>query len=752
MRKIQYSQYNSKEIREWIESSDENKKLADKAYKDYVEKNIRNFRLRVKLGTKELTSSDISAIRINSDLFSSDSFTIGSVIAETLELTLFTDTVFKTDDIDYLENNVIKKKEPIVPYIALRTDVEINGVMKEVWQEVCLGAFYINPDGISEDGLGIMSIRASSLFTHPEYSGKTLEAASSNSTVKRNLYKIIENVRDIDNHNNPNFTLKNTDLPDIEIADESGNVIGKSVREVINYISILYGGYARTTYENGRVYLEFVRLTQTDYSYDESSYVNLTRGGAGSGLNITYIKCRTGNKLNPVISSGSGNLTTNTVHIECPDMTQEQLNLILSKYEKHIFRPTTTKIFGNPLLEVGDITTIYGRGINSSGAKLPLHSVVYNITGSGVTMDIKALYKVSDVARYVAEKDKEDKENQNNPEDPGDGNEDVSEQIKDLYDRTTIQYKDDDKGLPLITLKEDYLNTKDDLSNHKTTASNNFTNIDQRCTAIENSIKNLGSGSNPVTGDTINAKTLNILNNNNAIAGTLSSNSTSRYLNIHALDRIIMSVGTTDTHYLSFYHDSLSSVVLDAGYFRVNGKEIIMHNTGSSSAGTIRGSNINKFTIKCAKFDSCDTSGLGKSLESQSGQTTALINSGTNENKTYINMSYDSGEVRWCWKENVFTYPEADINPETDQWVYTGRHICYIELPIFLAENIQNDYHINVCKMSWGDYRIIEKTPYYFILESQEDSFAFTFEVVAKLNDNQTLDDNTIIANIGFEN
>jgi hypothetical protein len=52
--------------------------------------------------------------------------------------------------------------------------------------------------------------------------------------------------------------------------------------------------------------------------------------------------------------------------------------------------------------------------------------------------------------------------------------------------------------------------------------------------------------------------------------------------------------------------------------------------------------------------------------------------------------------------------------------------------------------------MSWGDYRIIEKTPYYFILESQEEDFAFTFEVVAKLNDNQTLDSNAIIANADY--
>ena len=365
-------------------------------------------------------------------------------------------------------------------------------------------------------------------------------------------------------------------------------------------------------------------------------------------------------------------------------------------------------------------------------------------------MDIKALYKVSDVAKYVAEKEKEDKENQNNPEDPGDGNEDVSEQIKDLYDRTTIQYEDEDKGLEEITLKDDYLNTKESLEDSIKNLGDNYTALNNTLTNHINnsSIHSGGSGSNPgtQTGNTLNVKTLNILNNNNAIAGTLSSNYTTQYLDINAGNRIQMKVGGTE--YLRFHVDGGTSVQLEASKFDVNGKEI---NVGT---GLIKGKGAlkeNHFKIQYAKFLDCDVSGLGISLEAQSEYTTSLINSGTDENKTHINMSYDSNEVRWCWKENVFTYKEAEIDPETDEWVYTGRHICYIELPIFLAENIENNYHINVCKMSWGDYRIIEKNPYYFILESQEEDFAFTFEVVAKLIDNQTLDNNATIANMGYE-
>ena len=138
------------------------------------------------------------------------------------------------------------------------------------------------------------------------------------------------------------------------------------------------------------------------------------------------------------------------------------------------------------------------------------------------------------------------------------------------------------------------------------------------------------------------------------------------------------------------------------------------------------------------------------SLSARSTYSSTLMDSGTNEYLTHNSMSYGEGEVRWCWRETVFTYAECDVDPVTDEWIYTGRNICYIELPIFMAENIQNDYHINVSKMSWGDYRIIEKTPYYFILESREEDFAFTFEVVAKLIDGETTDSNAIVANGGM--
>ena len=772
------------------------KEVAMNAYNDFVSRNIREFDLRVKFnGSKMLSSSDIASIRINSDLFTADSFTIGSVIAETLELTIYMDTVFGTDDFNYVDGWVIDKEKPIVPYVALKTEVEIETelgfVIKEVWQEVNLGPFFINPDGVNEDGLGIMSIRASTLFTHPTYSNRTLEFLSNRD---RSISELIEKAEDAIKDDKVHFELLNTDIPNIMLKYD--NIEDMSVREAINYAAILYGGYARTIYNesNDRVYLEFFRKEQTDYVYDESDYIHLSRGGSGSGLKVTKIKCKI-NDENTMLSgsytinrdsiiSGSGSDTNHTVFIECPDMTEEQLYAILLQFKGYNFRPTTTKIFGNPLLQVGDITTVKGSGVNSSGDELPLHSVIYNITGSGLTMDIKSLFKITEAERKA--RDIGGSSGDSGGDDGGNNDNNFNdEDIQELYDRTTIQYANEDEDLPLITIKEDYLKAKETLTNH-------ITNVGLHSGG--------GSGGNVHTGNVIIAGerelTLDEYGDYQGWYGMIEP--------VHCTYPETINDGRCGIHkdgpnngvfirgnsgiFLGFgYPNSLPMIAAFSTASNLDLTEELggvhhcrIQSTNTSVSGTLSGSVIRTTTIigheyldtphffaRYARLDNCElysnlyangytitNAKTANEVSSQSEYTANLINSGTNENIMHSNMSYDSGELRWCHKENVFTYPESEIDPETDQWVYTGRYICYVELPIFMAENIENDYHINICKKSWGDYRIIEQDPYYFILESQEDNFAFTFEVVAKLTDHCTLDNNAVIAtneNYGME-
>lgn len=78
-------------------------------------------------------------------------------------------------------------------------------------------------------------------------------------------------------------------------------------------------------------------------------------------------------------------------------------------------------------------------------------------------------------------------------------------------------------------------------------------------------------------------------------------------------------------------------------------------------------------------------------------------------------MTYNENEVRYC-----VTTP---VNMHTDRQIM-------IEIPQILAENLEPNYHLNIGKISWGDYRIVEKTEYYFTLETNVDNFEFTWELV----------------------
>lgn len=207
--------------------------------------------------------------------------------------------------------------------------------------------------------------------------------------------------------------------------------------------------------------------------------------------------------------------------------------------------------------------------------------------------------------------------------------------------------------------------------------------------------------------------------------------------------------------HLNIWANTSSSSSLCGNIFANDNLYLGVQNAEQYKTGMIMredGAQTNKVYIDCyapLDMNGYDIANAGwvNPVSASSEYTSRLLNEGSNENINYGTLSYYEGELRWCWKETVFTYAECDIDPETDEWVYTGRNICYVELPIFMAENIQNDYHINVCKMSWGDYRIVEKNPYYFIIESQEEDFAFTFEVVGKLIDSETMANNSIIAN-----
>lgn len=86
-------------------------------------------------------------------------------------------------------------------------------------------------------------------------------------------------------------------------------------------------------------------------------------------------------------------------------------------------------------------------------------------------------------------------------------------------------------------------------------------------------------------------------------------------------------------------------------------------------------------------------------------------------NDIYGSMTLTKDEIRFVNREPIKMHTDRTI---------------MIEIPQIMSENMENKYHVSIGKIGLGDYRIVEKTPYYFILETNMDNFEFTYEIVGK--------------------
>lgn len=373
----------------------------ESAYKEWINKTVRQFDFRMEFNGTELTTSDISSIKINSDLLTGDTFSIGSSVSETLEFDLFMDA-----------DTEIDKTLPIRPYMSLYTEVVIERIVRPIWQEVCLGTFYINPDGVTKKGLKTISIKASSMLTHTDFGGRTYVAPEETEEEREFQAKDETGEPMFDDNGNPVMATekvkvfnryiseainticddlkisKPTNIPNVIITKRE-NIDGMTYREVINYAAMLYGGYARV---NNDYQLEFFKMNDTKYIYDTDNYISLSK--EDDKLTIKSFICATSNESS--ITSGSG-FVSETVELTCPDMTQEILDGILNTYIGYGYNAITCKIFGNPRLEAGDRVSIID--VKGNKHELPLQNITYNISGSGITMDIKSLYKANSISK-----------------------------------------------------------------------------------------------------------------------------------------------------------------------------------------------------------------------------------------------------------------------------------------------------------------------------------------------------------------
>lgn len=193
-------------------------------------------------------------------------------------------------------------------------------------------------------------------------------------------------------------------------------------------------------------------------------------------------------------------------------------------------------------------------------------------------------------------------------------------------------------------------------------------------------------------------------NDSSNYRGHIAFNDDSNTFQIAANNKLLLGVRTS-----SYFH---SSIVINQDSSAVNKSNIEFW-------GPV---DLNNFPIYNAKITA------SVSVASAEPYTTNSANS--NQQLLYVGYTGTDGELRYVQRQTQHTAEEYDwIEGE---YKPLGVYYAYCELPNYMQGNIESDYHVNISKLSYGDYKIIEKNEWLFIVESTEENFAFTYEVVAK--------------------
>lgn len=420
-------------------------------YKNWIAKNYRRFLFEMEFNGDTLTTDDITDLTITSDLITGDTFQLGTTAGETLEFTL----VIKSDIADNEDyENLISRDMPVIPYILLYTEViGNNGQTHKVWQKVRLGEFYVNDDGVTKKGFKSLQIKASSKLLHQRFGGKIYVAPPETETVeKREVERVVDKkdsegnvmldengevitekvkvwedvtvktfsksfrevIKEICNKSNMNISVNEDSIPNITITKRD-NINGMTYRELIEYAALLNGGYARINYNSGNDVLSFFKLSSSGYTYTSNDYISLSKEDAE--MNIKAIQClieaekeengiKTPAKVITAYMPGKDETNTKieeTLEMVCPDMTQSMLNNILAYYTstanefKYKYYGSNIKIIGNPRLEVGDVITVVDN--KNRSYNMPIHSATYKLTGNGLTIDIRSIYRPNSIQK-----------------------------------------------------------------------------------------------------------------------------------------------------------------------------------------------------------------------------------------------------------------------------------------------------------------------------------------------------------------
>lgn len=302
-------------------------KNVSESFKEKIKRPYRRFSVRITIFGKEYDDSNIESFRINSSVGQSDVISLGSFVANELQLTLI-------NNADYILNDNM----PVYVFVTLEGE-----------PEVCLGKFYIDAIEKTKMQTKINALGIAGRLSETEYSTDLTFPTS-----------FVSMVNELETKYNLEFVNKEV-IPDIQYKSKP---IG-TVRAMISEIAQLCGMNIRERFDKLNVHrLEFVFAATTNEVFTADNYFSLKRLSEDT-VNITRLLVE---KNDVATVDGeelkADDLAYGSTDGYCIKITNEhveneaELKMIYDRSFPYAYLPFECEMQGMPHIDVGDLVII----------------------------------------------------------------------------------------------------------------------------------------------------------------------------------------------------------------------------------------------------------------------------------------------------------------------------------------------------------------------------------------------------------
>ncbi|WP_238906625.1 hypothetical protein [Clostridium sp. YIM B02506] len=304
---------------------------------DKIKSYSRSFDSSITIRDVTFTEDDIISISLSEDVNSVDSFMLGSVASNVLEI-----------EIMNVPESLILDGAKVTAKIGVNTG--------STFEYVPLGVFWI--DEIKKDSYSVK-------FTCVDNMIKLEKAYFSNLSYPASINSVAQEI----------CTKVGIELATTLPSTQINKIEGYTYREAISFIASFLGGFARF---NRLGKLEIVSYATTNIRVENQFSFTTNE----KPFTIGKISCQVGENI---LTSGSSG---NEIQLENPIMTQTQLNNIYNTLKTLNYMPYDMEYEGNPALMAGDKITIVGPDDVTYNTLLMRHKISYtgglNATASAV--------------------------------------------------------------------------------------------------------------------------------------------------------------------------------------------------------------------------------------------------------------------------------------------------------------------------------------------------------------------------------